>query len=67
MKTCYSIFMSELQHYFETFSARCAVGEGLTPEECACHGSGWLLSQVDTWHKCPDHFKSQPYPEDDIL
>ena len=28
-------------------------------EECPCHGHGWLLSDLDTTHKCPIHFKGQ--------
>jgi len=25
------------------------------PEDCPCHGSGWCLSDLDTWHRCPVH------------
>lgn len=35
------------------------------PEDCACRGSGWVLSQVDTWHKCPVASHAGPHPEDD--
>lgn len=34
-------------------------------EECLCHGHGWALSDVDTWHTCPIHYKGQRHPEDD--
>lgn len=34
------------------------------PLECPCHGSGWMSSDVDTWHECPIHsFKGNPHPE----
>lgn len=35
------------------------------PEKCWCHGSGWALSQVDTWHRCPFHGADARHPEDD--
>lgn len=35
------------------------------PETCGCHGGGWILSQLDTFHKCPIHFADQRHPEDD--
>jgi hypothetical protein len=34
------------------------------PETCACHGGGWILSQLDTFHQCPVHFAGQRHPED---
>jgi hypothetical protein len=35
------------------------------PETCACHGGGWILSQLDSWHACPvHHVKGQRHPED---
>ena len=37
----------------------------LNPSTCLCNGSGWLLSDFDTWHKCQTHNQGQPYPEDD--
>ena len=34
------------------------------PLECACNGSGWMSSDVDTWHECPIHsFEGNPHPE----
>ena len=33
------------------------------PFECGCKGSGWHLSQVDTWHKCRIHNPKAPHPE----
>jgi len=33
-------------------------------ETCACRGGGWILSQLDTFHKCPVHFAGQRHPED---
>lgn len=51
-----------LQQYYESFSRL------LVPESChcLCGGSGWALSDVDTWHQCPFHYQgNQPHPEDD--
>jgi len=52
-----------LQSYYNEFAANFA-----DPDEkvCACRGSGWALSDLDTWHKCPYHCKANtPHPEDD--
>jgi hypothetical protein len=58
--------MSELQQYYDAFSDSLKRGEGLKPEECRCQGvGGWILSDVDTWHKCPDHYAGQRHPEED--
>jgi hypothetical protein len=54
--------MSELQLYYDNFRAGWWASEN--EDECACHGKGWALSEVDTWHKCPVHFHGQPSPED---
>lgn len=32
---------------------------------CPCRGSGWLLSDLDTWHACPEHHTDQRHPEED--
>ena len=55
--------MSELNSYYEAFRT----GYWADPEEahCPCHGSGWALSQVDTWHECPRHYQGQRHPEDE--
>lgn len=36
-----------------------------SPTECPCQGTGWLLSEYDSWHKCPSHNVGQPHPEED--
>lgn len=56
---------SELQQYYECFEARLAAPEGIPADRCRCRGKGWILSEVDTLHKCPDHYDGQPHPEDD--
>jgi hypothetical protein len=33
------------------------------PARCECHGSGWILTDFDTWHECPLH-RGRPHPED---
>ena len=59
--------MCEYSQYYEAFTARLLHGEGLTPDRCRCHGGGWILSDLDTWHRCPDHYvPGQPHPEDDV-
>lgn len=53
--------MSELQAYYEMFKTGCwAMADA---DECPCHGRGWALSDVDTWHNCPIHFAGQLHPE----
>lgn len=53
--------MSELQAYYDTFRTGYWATEN--EGECLCHGRGWALSDVDTWHKCPVHFRGQLGPE----
>lgn len=36
------------------------------PKQCGCRGSGWALSDLDTWHKCRFHCTpTTPHPEYD--
>jgi len=35
------------------------------PSKCPCHGFGWILSDYDTWHRCPLHSACVPHPEDE--
>jgi hypothetical protein len=35
------------------------------PDKCPCGGSGWLLSDYDTWHECGLHRHGAPHPEDE--
>lgn len=55
--------MSEQSLYYESFSSGywCEAD----PKACRCRGSGWALSELDTFHKCPEHYKGQPHPETD--
>lgn len=56
--------MSELQHYYDNF--RAGSFARLHPARCGCGGTGYALSQVDTWHECPVHYiAGQRHPEDD--
>jgi hypothetical protein len=56
--------MSELQLYYDSFKTGYWVDED--PEKCRCGGSGYALSEVDTWHECPEHYvPGQPHPEMD--
>jgi len=54
--------MSELALYYENFCAGWWAQEN--EDECPCHGGGWALSEVDTWHKCPVHYRGQPDRDD---
>lgn len=56
--------MSEFQQYYDGFCQGRWARESTS--ECPCGGSGWALSEVDTWHKCPCHWAGQPHPEDDL-
>ena len=53
--------MSEQQQYYNAFRT----GYWANPDanRCRCRGSGWALSEVDTWHECPIHYKGQIHPE----
>lgn len=56
--------MSELQAYYDNYRA----GYWASPdaEECACHGRGYALSEVDTWHECRyHHVPGQHHPDDE--
>lgn len=33
------------------------------PDDCACGGSGWILSSCDVWEKCHRHYDGQDHPE----
>ncbi len=56
--------MSELQHYYDNF--RAGSFQRTDPAQCGCRGTGYALSEVDTWHKCPIHYTpGQRHPEDD--
>ena len=53
-----------LQAYYDAFRAAPWAHEDTSL--CGCRGSGWALSDVDTWHECPvHHVKGQAHPEDD--
>lgn len=53
-----------LQGYYDNF--RSGYWADSDPSKCACHGHGYALSEVDTWHECPiHHVKGQLHPEDD--
>lgn len=55
---------SELQGYYDSFSQ--GHWASRNKRKCACRGSGWTLSDVDTWHKCPVHYvEGQHDPFDD--
>jgi hypothetical protein len=53
--------MSELQAHYDMMRSGCWATSNA--DECPCHGRGFALSEVDTWHKCPVHFEGQLHPE----
>ncbi len=54
--------MSEYAQYYEAFCQGYWANENA--DHCRCHGGGWALSEVDTWHRCPIHGHGVPHPED---
>jgi len=56
--------MSEQSNYYENY-CRAGAFASEDADECGCRGSGWFLSEVDTWHECPVHYVAgQRHPED---
>jgi hypothetical protein len=53
---------SEAGAYFEIFSL--SYWADPDPNKCRCGGTGWALSELDTWHCCPIHGKGMPHPEE---
>jgi len=58
-------YTSEASQYYDHFSTRIQGGAFSNEDAslCDCHGCGWILSQLDTWHECPCH-PGKPHPED---
>lgn len=53
-----------LQAYFNEFSQ--GYWADPDPKQCGCRGTGYALSDLDTWHKCPYHATpTTRHPEDD--
>ena len=50
-----------LQAYYDEF--KCGFWADPDPARCRCHGSGWALSDLDTFHECPEHYCGQLHPE----
>lgn len=52
---------------YEAHYRNCEAGYFAHPDasQCGCRGSGYYLSQLDTWHECPyHHVAGQAHPED---
>jgi hypothetical protein len=47
-----------------TYRHRRSRGDGRPPEDCKCGGAGWILSALDVFDECPDHYDGQKHPED---
>lgn len=59
--------MSDLQAYYDNYATQPSRWASPDRDECACHGSGWWGSELDTWHACPYHHKPYfPHPEDEV-
>ncbi len=52
---------SEQAAYYQAFSTGYWASEDAA--SCPCHGQGYVLSEVDTWHECPVHFCGQLHPD----
>lgn len=55
--------MTELEQYYYNFK-NCPQDLDLPADVCRCRGTGWLLSDVDTWHVCRAHNVGQRHPDD---
>ena len=33
------------------------------PKRCGCRGGGWCHTDLDSMHKCPEHYVNQTNPE----
>jgi len=53
-----------LQHIYEA-CCMTSLWADESPEICGCRGRGWMLSDLDTWHKCCVH--QGPHPMEDEL
>lgn len=55
-----------LQAYYDNFATQPSRWSHSDSELCGCRGSGWFLSELDTWHECPiHHVEGQRHPEGD--
>jgi hypothetical protein len=50
-------------HYQRLHEHSTRGAERADPQECACAGSGWILSSCDVWAKCSRHYDGQPRPD----
>ena len=50
-------------HYQRLHEHSTRGAERADPAECACAGSGWILSSCDVWAKCSRHYDGQPRPD----
>jgi hypothetical protein len=55
--------MSELSHYYNEVACNSSTWSHPDKKHCGCRGSGWWLSELDTWHECPYH--DGPHPDHD--
>lgn len=53
---------NDYNNYCASLMHECGPGEMRSSGGKGCR-SGWLLSDFDTWHHCPYHFRGQPHPE----
>jgi hypothetical protein len=37
----------------------------INPHDCPCRGTGWMVSDWDTSHRCQTHYLGQAHPEDE--
>ena len=55
--------MNSMEHeYRELCSGRWAE---MNPSKCPCRGRGFLISDLDTCHRCPIHGEGATHPEDE--
>jgi len=57
--------MSEFTSYYDDFASQSnRWSHSKNPTLCACR-NGWFLSELDTWHQCPEHGEGKPHPDED--
>jgi len=50
-------------HYQRLHEHSTRGAERADPQECACGGSGWILSSCDAYEKCSRHYDGQRRPD----
>lgn len=55
--------MSEYETYYREVACNSTTWAVPDADRCGCRGTGWWVSEVDTYHECPFHYDGQPGPD----